>query len=71
MAASDDISTGLNQISGLIKLLTASPSPTITINGETIDTAGYLSNLKDTLPVLLQVQQSLQGPFQRATRMRT
>ena len=71
MAATDDISSGLGQVAGLIKLLTASPSPTITINGETIDTAGYLSNLAATLPILLQVQQSLQGPYQRVTRIRT
>lgn len=71
MGAVNDINTGLDQVAGLIKLLTSSPSPTVTINGETVDTAGYLSNLRDTLPVLLQLRQSLEGPYQRVTRYRT
>lgn len=70
MAAVNDINTGIDQVTGLIKLLTSSPSPTVTINGETIDTAGYLSNLRDTLPVLLQLRQQLEGPYQRVTRYR-
>lgn len=71
MSAQDNVSRGINQISTLVNLLTATPSPTVTINGETIDMAGYLSNLKDALPVLLQVQQALGGPYQRVTRART
>lgn len=71
MSASNDINTGIDQVTSLIKLLTASPAPTVTINGETIDTAGYLSNLRDTLPVLLQLRQQLEGPYQRVTRYRT
>lgn len=70
MSAADDISTGLDQISSLITTLTSTPSPTITINGETIDLTGYLAQLQATLPVLLQVRQSLGGPFQRVTRVR-
>jgi hypothetical protein len=71
MSASNDISTGIDQVTNLIKLLTASPTPTVSINGETIDMAGYLSNLRDTLPVLLQLRQQLEGPYQRVTRYRT
>jgi hypothetical protein len=70
MSASSDIGTGIDQVTNLIKLLTASPTPTVSINGETIDMAGYLSNLRDTLPVLLQLRQQLEGPYQRVTRYR-
>lgn len=70
MAASNDINTGIDQVTNLIKLLTASPAPNVTINGESIDMSGYLSNLRDTLPVLLQLRQQLEGPYQRVTRYR-
>jgi hypothetical protein len=71
MAAQDDISSGIGQIASLVTQLTANPSPTVTINGETIDLTGYLAQLQAALPVLLQVQQALGGPYQRVTRMRT
>ena len=71
MASQDDIAPGIGQITNIINQLTISPSPTISINGESIDLTGYLSQLQATLPVLLQVQQSLGGPYQRITRVRT
>lgn len=67
----ENIETGLGQVSNLVSLITASPTPTVTINGETIDMTGYLSGLTAALPVLLAARQSMAGPYQRVTRMRS
>jgi hypothetical protein len=67
----DNVAAGLQQVTALITLLTSSATPTVSINGESIDMSGYLANLRDTLPVLLATQQALQGPYQRVSKMRT
>lgn len=71
MATVADVANGIKQTTTLINLLTSTPSPSISINGESIDLAGYLSNLTDVLPTLMTIQQNLEGPYQRITRMRS
>lgn len=71
MADANSMSSAIAQTTSLIELLTASPSPTVSINGETIDMVGYLAGLRDTLPILMQIRQNLDGPFQRITRVKT
>lgn len=70
MATADDIATAISTATTVLKTLTASPNPTITINGETIDFSGYLTAMTQSLPVLLELQQKIQGPYQKITRMR-
>ena len=43
MAAADDVTTALDQISAIISQLTVTASPTISVNGESIDLTGYLA----------------------------
>jgi hypothetical protein len=71
MADQTSMSAAIAQTTSLIELITSSPSPSVSINGESIDMVGYLSALKDTLPILMQIRQNLDGPFQRITRVKT
>ena len=71
MAAADDIATAITTTSTVLKTLTATAQPDITINGESINLASLVTTLSTALPLLLRAQQDIQGPFQRITKMRT
>jgi hypothetical protein len=70
MAAADDVTTALDQISAIISQLTVTASPTISVNGESIDLTGYLAQVQTTMTSLLATRQALGGPYQRVTRVR-
>ena len=59
MAAADDVTTALDQISAIISQLTVTASPTISVNGESIDLTGYLAQLQTTMTSLLATRQAL------------
>jgi hypothetical protein len=71
MAAIDDLNTAINQVAAQIKDITANPKPDYSINGQSVSWASYLSMLVQQLTQLQTAQQSLAGPYQRITRMRT
>lgn len=71
MAARDSISSSLDLTAQLLTVLTANPTPNVTIEGETIDMTGYLAAIRETVPVLMRLKQDLGGPFMRITKMRT
>lgn len=71
MAAIDDLNTAINQVAAQIKDITANPKPDYSINGQSVSWASYLSMLVQQLIQLQTAQQSLGGPYQRITRMRT
>jgi len=71
VSASDDIATAITTTTTVLKTLTATAQPDITINGESINLASLVTTLSTALPLLMQAQQNIQGPFQRVTKMRT
>jgi hypothetical protein len=71
MATTEQITTAVDQTMAIIAQMTAKPMPNVSINGESIDWAGYLSQLQQSMLPLLELRQALEGPYQRVTRMRT
>jgi hypothetical protein len=71
MAATDDIATAIDGVAAIIKDMTLNPKPDYSVNGQSISWGSYLDMLTRQLTALQQAQQSLAGPFQRITRMRS
>lgn len=66
-----DIGVAIANIAAQIKDITANPKPDYSVNGQSISWASYLAMLNGQLVALQQAQQSLSGPFQRITRVRS
>jgi hypothetical protein len=66
----DDLGVAIANITAQIREITANPKPDYSIDGQSVSWASYLSMLNSQLIALQQAKQSLEGPFQRVTRVR-
>jgi hypothetical protein len=65
------IRTAIDQVTQRIVEVTSSYKPTYTVDGESYSHESYLTSLTNSLDALKRAQQTLEGPFQKATRMKT
>lgn len=70
MAAIDDLRTAYAQVCQRIVELTASAQPTVSIDGETVNTAEYLQTLLEARERLKKAIQDEESPFVIVTRLR-
>ena len=70
MTPGDDLGVAIANMTAQIREITANPKPDYSIDGQSVSWASYLSMLTSPLISLQQAKQSLEGPFQRVTRVR-
>jgi hypothetical protein len=67
----ENIRIAIEQVTQRIVEVTSSYKPTYTVDGESYSHETYLTALQQNLLALQQAQQTLQGPFQKMTRIKT
>jgi|GEM_PF-556936 len=67
----ENIRIAIEQVTQRIVEVTSSYKPTYTVDGESYSHESYLTALNQNLEGLQRAQQTLTGPFQKVTRMKT
>lgn len=71
MAALDDLQASYNQVAARIKEITATPNPTVSIDGESINKTEYLEALTRQLLEIKKAIQRDSDPIEIRTRYYT